>query len=125
MYPFVKTDSGLSAYCHGNVDFPNVWERCWPTRAIPIYKGAICDSTCTFCTFKTQSKAACVHVCIHVYVHTFARHLPSWKRQHWSSQRWTLQDQPTDVALHPYLPRVRGGNVNMYGADALVLYMYM
>ena len=27
-YPFVKTDSGLSAYCHGNVDFPNVWERC-------------------------------------------------------------------------------------------------
>ena len=37
----MKTDSGLSAYCHGNVDFPNVWERCWPTRAIPIYKGAI------------------------------------------------------------------------------------
>ena len=21
----LKTDSGLSAYCHGNVDFPNVW----------------------------------------------------------------------------------------------------
>ena len=37
----MKTDSGLSAYCHGNADFPNVWERCWPTRAIPIYKGAI------------------------------------------------------------------------------------
>ena len=32
----MKTDSGLSAYCHGNVDFPNVWERCWPTCAIPI-----------------------------------------------------------------------------------------
>ena len=41
IYPFVKTDSGLSAYCHGNMDFPNVWERCWPTSAIPIYKGAI------------------------------------------------------------------------------------
>ena len=37
----MKTDSGLSAYCHGNADFPNVWEGCWPTRAIPIYKGAI------------------------------------------------------------------------------------
>ena len=23
----MKTYSGLSAYCHGNVDFPNVWER--------------------------------------------------------------------------------------------------
>ena len=23
--PFVKTDSGLSAYYHGNADFPNVW----------------------------------------------------------------------------------------------------
>ena len=33
----MKTDSGLSAYCHGNVDFPNVWERCWKTCAIPIY----------------------------------------------------------------------------------------
>ena len=33
----MKTYSGLSAYCHGNVDFPNVWE---PTCAIPIYKGA-------------------------------------------------------------------------------------
>ena len=39
IYPFVKTDSGLIAYCHGNADFPNVWERCWPTRAIPITKG--------------------------------------------------------------------------------------
>ena len=37
---FVKTDSGLSAYCHGNADFPNVWERCWQTTTIPIYKGA-------------------------------------------------------------------------------------
>ena len=35
----MKTDSGLSAYCHGNADFPNVWERCWPTTTIPIYKG--------------------------------------------------------------------------------------
>ena len=23
MYPFVKTDSGLSGCCHGNVDFPS------------------------------------------------------------------------------------------------------
>ena len=37
----MKTDSKLSAYCHGNADFANVWERCWPTYAIPIYKGAI------------------------------------------------------------------------------------
>ena len=36
----MKTDSGLIAYCHGNADFPNVWERCWPTTTIPIYKGA-------------------------------------------------------------------------------------
>ena len=27
-YPFVKTDFGLSAYCHGNADFPNEWEWC-------------------------------------------------------------------------------------------------
>ena len=26
IYPFVKTDSRLNAYCHGNVDFPNVWQ---------------------------------------------------------------------------------------------------
>ena len=31
----------LSAYYHGKADFPNAWERCWPTCAIPIYKGAI------------------------------------------------------------------------------------
>ena len=36
----MKTDFGLSAYCHGNADFANVWERCWPTTTIPIYKGA-------------------------------------------------------------------------------------
>ena len=36
-YPFVKTDSGLSAYYHGNTDFPNVWE---PNCTIPIGKGA-------------------------------------------------------------------------------------
>ena len=40
IYPFVKTYSGLSSYCHGNADFPNVWERCWPTHTMPIYKGA-------------------------------------------------------------------------------------
>ena len=40
----MKTDSGLRAYCHGNVDFPNVWERCWPTRAIPIRESV--DSLC-------------------------------------------------------------------------------
>ena len=40
----MKTDSGLSAYCHGNADFPNVWERCWPTRAIPIRESV--DSLC-------------------------------------------------------------------------------
>ena len=34
----MKTDSGLSAYCHGNADFPNVWERCWPTH---ITKGRL------------------------------------------------------------------------------------
>ena len=26
IYPFVKTDSGLSVYCHRNADIPNVWE---------------------------------------------------------------------------------------------------
>ena len=36
----MKTDSGLSVYCNGNADFPNVWERRWPTCTIPIYKGA-------------------------------------------------------------------------------------
>ena len=49
IYPFVKTDSGLSAYYHGNADFPNVWERCWPTRAIPVYKGAIADKYLDIC----------------------------------------------------------------------------
>ena len=43
-YPFVKTDSGLSAYCHGNADFANVWERCWPTTTLPIYTlSPLCD----------------------------------------------------------------------------------
>ena len=28
----MKTDSRLSAYCHGNADFLNVWEQCWPTH---------------------------------------------------------------------------------------------
>ena len=32
----MKTDSGLSVYCHGNANFPNVWERCWPTHTVPI-----------------------------------------------------------------------------------------
>ena len=30
----MKTDFGLSAYCHGNADFANVCERCWPTTMI-------------------------------------------------------------------------------------------
>ena len=34
----MKTNSGLSAYYHGNTDFPNVWEQCWPTRTIPYSK---------------------------------------------------------------------------------------
>ena len=45
----MKMYSRLSAYYHGNMDFPNVWERCWPTRTIPIYtKGLspLCDSIC-------------------------------------------------------------------------------
>ena len=35
----MQTDFPLSAYCHGNVDFPNVWDDAGqPTRTIPIYK---------------------------------------------------------------------------------------
>ena len=40
IYPFAKTDSGLSVYRHGNADFANVRERCLPTRMI-LYKGAV------------------------------------------------------------------------------------
>ena len=43
-YPSVETDSGLRAYLHRDVDFPNVWERCWPTRTIPIRESV--DSLC-------------------------------------------------------------------------------
>ena len=36
--------SGLSAYCHGNVDFRNVWERCWPARTIThIHISVVCS----------------------------------------------------------------------------------
>ena len=40
----MQMDSGLSAYCHGNMDFLNVWERCWPTCTIPIRESV--DSLC-------------------------------------------------------------------------------
>ena len=42
----MKTDSRLSAYYHGNMDFANVWERCWSTRTIPITKGRYMDGAC-------------------------------------------------------------------------------
>ena len=32
----VKRDSGLSD--RGNVDFPNLWERCWPIHMSLTYK---------------------------------------------------------------------------------------
>ena len=34
IYPFMKTASGLSLYCHRNV---NVLEQFWPTRTVPIH----------------------------------------------------------------------------------------
>ena len=46
----MKTDSGLSAYCHGNVDFSNVWERYWPTNIQRGYCPFVIDKSSSSCT---------------------------------------------------------------------------
>ena len=48
----MKTNSGLSAYCHGNADFANVWERCWPPARSLYTKGLppLCDVLYMLCT---------------------------------------------------------------------------
>ena len=40
-YPFVRMDSRLIVYCHGNADFPQAWRRYGPTRTIPIITSQI------------------------------------------------------------------------------------
>ena len=73
----MKTDSGLSAYCHGNADFPNVWERCWPTRAIPIYIHIYYVYVCIAASVMKQVVVPYAHV-QYMYIHAGGHHCSSY-----------------------------------------------